>query len=231
MNDPLEGRYLLDRSKSADKGPGTGLLHKLFLRAREHYDDREPKLTFISSFTRKKDDLDLWRNYCGGHGVCFRFVPPPALAFYNVAYGEEKANGVLAELAWALKPIFKETLEPDSALCARALAHLRPVLHLVKAEGHSAEEEVRLIETRDNWNDVGIDKKDDPKEGSRLYVVKEGFLFRDPDQVAEVMLGPLADKYQLLQGVDLFLKEVQIRLHRNLLNDITVTYSRHNLRF
>lgn len=231
MNDPLEGRYLLDRSELADEGADAKLLHKLFLRARQHHDDQEPKLTFISSFTHKKDDMDLWRNYCGGHGVCFGFVPPPASAFYNVAYGEEEADDVLAELAWALKPIFKDTAKADPALCVRALAYLRPVLYLVKAKGHHAEEEVRLIEIRDNWSDVDTDNQDDPKSGSRLYVVKEGFLFREPDQQAEVMLGPLADKYQFLQGADLFLKEVLIRLHRNGLNDVAVTHSRHDLRY
>lgn len=254
MNDPLEGRYLPTRSKDAedtDKGSDKGVLHELALLARQHKTVLRSKLTFILSFTQEKDDLDLWRVYCGGHGACIGFLPSPHLPLYKMAYGEKAADSVLSELAWVVRPIL-ETHDP--ALCARALAELIPVLYLVKAEGHRAENEVRLIDTRDvpvtvgataeattgapgpaaqdSWSGVSIDDiKSDPKTAARMYIVKERLFFPEPAEYGEVMLGPLAEKYHTLQGADLFLKEVLIRLHRNRLNDVAVTYSRHDLRY
>lgn len=231
MNDPLEGRFLIEYAKENLRllRPSTRCFSDLFKRGGD-YHPLGARLIFIASFSRREDDLDLWRNYCKGHGVSFGFIPGSNADYYRVDYGKEIAESLLAELSWAIKPI---TDSRNQELCARAIDILRPVLYLVKADGHRSDEEVRLIEKRDgSSNDIRLhEEMNDPQKNARLYVTKKEFFFHVPNEWGEVLIGPLAKTLEYSQGKDAFLKEVKFRLAQNGITDIQVVQSRHDLRY
>jgi hypothetical protein len=235
MNDPWEGSYLIDRSKashSRDSNPARAKLNELFEKSDKRNEngiafDLEP--IFICSFSVSIDDLDLWRHYCSGHGVCLKFSPPVRRPFYKVEYGEDAANKVLDELAWAVGPILKKE---SPALNYEARSIVRPICYLFKSEAHASDKEFRLIESDQKWKDIRMTSfASDGKEVNRLYILVKNFFYSSDSEHDTVIVGPLAETLDVERGHQAYAKEVKYRLSRFGLGHIPVRGSRYQLRY
>ena len=235
MNDPLEGLFLSERSRHwniQDSKNPKALMSELFKEDLEsdYINEFDAGPIFISSFSSKPDDLDLWRLYCNGHGVCLKFSPPSHKTFYRVEYGDKAVDSTLDELAWVIEPILAR--KSPSLLNSRARTLVRPLCFLFKSEGHKTDEEFRLIESHQDWKDVQMtNAAPDGKNINRLYIRHRQFFFSSHGVHDEVIVGPLASSpLEATRGHGAYIKEVKWRLNKLGLGRIPVKRSRHILR-
>lgn len=244
MNDPSEGMSLqtLIDAKEYDAE-----LQKIAQFMKEILDQRarltRDASTYMASFTKASDRLDLWRAYgSDGDGFCLKIDITQAdrhiwsqakidiesgidgesekaqlYKLYNIKYEESEKREKLEELLTALKPLYDIT----SSLPSKVLAEIKKtvfymlgeVVYLFKDEQYSSEKEVRMFQ-RLSLNEVCIDESDIGK----LYKPTGPILFTGKD--SEIMIGP---KVENPRAVELSLRK---RLQINGFGNTDVTHSK-----
>ncbi|MBY7955497.1 SEL1-like repeat protein [Vibrio fluvialis] len=244
MNDPSEGMSLqtLIYAKEYDAE-----LQKIAQFMKEILDQRarltRDASTYMASFTKASDRLDLWRAYgSDGDGFCLKIDITQAdrhiwsqakidiesgidgesekaqlYKLYNIKYEESEKREKLEELLTALKPLYDIT----SSLPSKVLAEIKKtvfymlgeVVYLFKDEQYSSEKEVRMFQ-RLSLNEVCIDESDIGK----LYKPTGPILFTGKD--SEIMIGP---KVENPRAVELSLRK---RLQINGFGNTDVTHSK-----
>ncbi len=213
MNDPKEGRTLYDYLCS-ESDIGSYLKDILDKRG----ELLTSSATYLASFTRSSDRLDLWRAYGGdGNGFCISVHIKPSnthswsqastieegfsldhlssLTLYNVQYEEEQKENFYQEITKALTPIYELTsdypTELKEAVKSVVYSLLSEVVYLFKDEQYSSEREVRIFQQL-NLESVSIDES----EIGKLYCTTAPILFNSPQ--SEIIIGPkVADKRQV----------------------------------
>ncbi len=244
MNDPSEGmslQTLIDEEKYDAE------LQKIAQFMKEILDQRarltRDASTYMASFTKSSDRLDLWRAYgSDGDGFCLKIDITQAdrhmwsqakfdiesgvdsesekaqsYKLYNVKYEESEKREKLEGLLTALKPLYELT----SSLPPKVLAEIKKtvfymlgeVVYLFKDEQYSSEKEVRMFQ-RLSLNEVCIDESDIGK----LYKPTDPILFTGKD--SEIMIGP---KVPNPRAVELSLRK---RLQINGFGNTDVTHSK-----
>ncbi|PTP24743.1 DUF2971 domain-containing protein, partial [Vibrio splendidus] len=218
MNDPSEG-------KSLDTIIQSGVLdseyHEVANFMNESLEQRssltQDASTYMASFTKSSDRLDLWRAYgSDGDGFCLKINITQAVGhiwsqakfdvdtdvskdeekahlykLYNVQYKQEDKQEKLIELLTALKPLHEISVtlsEKVQAEIKKTIFYmLGEVVYLFKDEQYSSEREVRMFQ-RLSLNEVCIDESDVGK----LYKPTGPILFTGDD--SEIIIGPKVEK-------------------------------------
>ncbi|MEZ8639069.1 DUF2971 domain-containing protein [Vibrio splendidus] len=218
MNDPSEG-------KSLDAIIHNGVLDPEFHESatfmgqvlEQRSSLTQDASTYMASFTKSSDRLDLWRAYgSDGDGFCLKINIPQAVGhiwsqakfdvdtdlnqdeekphlykLYNVQYKASEKQEKLEELLSALKPLHEiaATLseEVQAEIKKTIFYMLGEVVYLFKDEQYSSEREVRMFQ-RLSLNEVCIDES----EVGKLYKPTGPILFTGED--SEIIIGPKVEK-------------------------------------
>ncbi len=242
MNDPSEGQSLLSllESKEFDKRyKSTANLMSEAFNLREQLP--EDSSTYMASFTKSSDRLDLWRAYgSDGDGFCFKIDISKAhehrwshakteleesdnddetshtYSLFNVQYEHQEKLDCLNNLLKALKPLHKAMKEVEKEVqeeIKKTIFYmLGEVIYLFKDEQYSSEKEVRMFE-RLSLDQVTLDESDI----GRLYKATGPILFTGSE--SEIMIGP---KVKDKKAVELSIRK---RLHTNGFPNTKVTHS------
>ena len=231
MNDPLEGRFVIDRSRAifADDPKKSGSrLWALFRRSRMAPTTVGRTNVLMASLSEARDSIHMWRAYCPDGGVCVCSRIPEHLPMYRIGYGEDAADSILHELD-RLVPLNVDQERPGD--CANIINKLKPALYLVKAAAHEGEREVRVMESYPSFENLELHTTGDMPPLARLFVRVPTMYFRHSDLQDEVMIGPVLNFQQLKRGLALVQKEVAYRLEESGLGHVNVTASEISLRF
>ncbi|MGB0895636.1 MAG: DUF2971 domain-containing protein [Parashewanella sp.] len=237
MNDPNEGMSLHalledDQFEPQHKGVAQFMAEVLGLRTELTLSSS----TYMASFTKSSDRLDLWRAYGNdGDGFCLKININQAgkhiwsqskfdteakteekrqqahsYKLYNVSYQGDDKKEKLAILLSALTPLYRLTNEfadkIQTEIKKTIFYMLGEVVYLFKDEQYSSEKEVRMFQ-RLSLDEVFIDES----EIGKLYKPTGPILFTDIG--AEIMIGP---KVHNPRAVELSLrKRLQINGFRN----------------
>lgn len=243
MNDPTEGRRLLQKLETYEDEDVVGLRAKLkevvgeirrfqiggqaaganLKGAREH-------MTFISCFSEAKNSLDLWRLYAdNGKGICL-VMKPDALhddhkkRLFTVGY---QRLDLCSTLDNVLQPalLLKEYVESEERSPAERERAFRAIIeahhlirYLFKVDSYSIEREVRYL-LRDSPVAADVSAFSPEKGVMRLATQVDDFF--TPETLAEVIVGP---------ACDLRVEAVQIALCDSGLPNVKVWKSTHPYR-
>ena len=242
MNDPSEGQSLLTLLQSTDFNEdyeGVAELMSEAFSLREQLP--EDSATYMASFTKSSDRLDLWRAYgSDGDGFCFKIDISKAdehrwshakldkkesdsddgtshtYSLFNVRYEQDKKRECLNDLLKALMPLHeamkKVEKEVQEEIKKTIFYMLGEVIYLFKDEQYSSEKEVRMFE-RLSLDQVTLDESDI----GRLYKATGPILFTGSE--SEIMIGP---KVKDKKAVELSIRK---RLHTNGFPNTKVTHS------
>ncbi len=244
MNDPSEGMSL---HMQIENGAFNSDLNEIARFMDDSLDQRsnltQEASTYMASFTKSSDRLDLWRAYSSdGDGFCLKININKAdkhiwsqggfdleigvdeehekvhsYKLYNVKYDENDKQEKLEELLTALKPLYEIAItlpnEIQAEIKKTIFYMLGEVVYLFKDEQYSSEKEVRMFQ-RLPLHEVCIDESDIGK----LYKPTGPILFTDEN--SEIMIGP---KVRNPRVVELSLRK---RLLVNGFHNTKVTHSR-----
>lgn len=222
MNDPLEGRRLLD-----EEIPETKDLREFFL------EEKTESSVYIGSFTLRGDELDLWRAYGrDGKGVCIatpleefdreppreehggevvevssieeiKYVP---MTLYAIHYKNEQVKNILTKLNPVLKRIWGKRAEiEEKRLVDRIVREvIGRIRFLYKNQQYESEQEARLLVDFDvSFELLTLDERNP----SRIFVESPIFLFTNKG--SEIILGPTIPEKTIVE------LNIKYRLARN----------------
>lgn len=148
------GKMRMNSIVSMNDKTETGFLEEYIRNYKEDFDEECNKYLFadkefITSFTTRIDDLDMWRLYGdNAHGVCMVFerINKDSDELFNISYIAEKSDVLekIAKLQDALK---------DNSIRFR-MNLLKKYQHFLKLSDYSSESECRLMvnsEKTDGW--------------------------------------------------------------------------------
>jgi TPR repeat protein len=224
MNDPLEGRRLLDEEISETEHL------RIFFR-----NEKLESSVYIGSFTLRGDELDLWRAYGrDGKGVCIatpleefdrnptreehggevvevssieennEYVP---MTLYAIHYKSEQIISALTKLNPVLIRILdkKEKIKEGSDLIDRIVREIiGRIRFLYKNEQYQSEQEARLLV---DFNISFELLKFDERNPSRIFVESPIFLFTNKG--SEIIFGPTVPEKTIVE------LNIKYRLARN----------------
>ncbi len=214
MNDPSEGKSLdmiIQRGEFDSRYDDVSKFMSEVLDQRSSL--TQDASTYMASFTKSSDRLDLWRAYgSDGDGFCLKIKITQTVGhiwsqakfdidsdinqneekshsfkLYNVQYKQSEKKEKLEELLDALKPIHKiATTLPQNIqteIKKTIFYMLGEVVYLFKDEQYSSEKEVRMFQ-RLSLDEVSIDES----EVGKLYRSTGPILFTGED--SEIIIGP-----------------------------------------
>ncbi|PSU90591.1 hypothetical protein C0W35_17090 [Photobacterium kishitanii] len=226
MNDPNEGKSFLELLVNIDKlDPLFDAKNLMKNVLTLHKEMTSNSATYMASFTKSSDRLDLWRAYgSDGDGFCikvnintsdlyrwsqakeftnleYKQNSEPSYMVYNVQYDQETKDKCLNELLEAINPLVVLLDELSSEIKDEVMKSvyymLGEIIYLFKDEQYSSEHEVRIFERR-SLNEVNIDES----EIGKLYGTTAPILFQGTD--SEIIIGP---KVKDKRAVELSLKK------------------------
>jgi hypothetical protein len=227
MNDPLEGRRLLDEEITETEHL------RAFFR-----DEKLESSVYVGSFTLRGDELDLWRAYGrDGKGVCiatpleeFDRNPtreehggevvevssfeeenndPVPMTLYAVHYKNEQIINALTRLNPVLINILekRKKISQASGLINRIVREIiARIRFLYKNVQYKSEHEARLLVDFDiSFERLRLDERNP----SRIFVESPAFLFTNKG--SEIIFGPTVPKQTIVE------LNIKYRLARNLM--------------
>ncbi|HEV2912607.1 MAG TPA: DUF2971 domain-containing protein [Pyrinomonadaceae bacterium] len=221
MNDPLEGRRLLDEEIDETKD-----LRRFFV------EEKLESSVYIGSFTLRGDELDLWRAYGrDGKGVCiatpleeFGRNPPREehggevvevssiediyvpMTLYAIHYKNEQVKNVLTKL----NPIVKGILDKREQIGEKRFVDriVREIIgrirFLYKDRQYESEQEARLLVDYDISFELLLLDERNP---ARIFVESPIFLFINKG--SEIIIGPTIPEKTIVE------LNIKYRLARN----------------
>ena len=208
MNDPSEGKILLEYLNTIDKS-----FSSLFYK-----NEFEVSSVYLSSFTTAIDNLPMWSQYGNnGKGCCIVFnknyfdkpkevhditdnlkenekVRQDECVLYRICYIDDKNNEYKfqekdKEIERCLKNISKNLKNINNQNEKKIiLKYLEQIRYLFKSSDYEHEEEYRILKNVP-INSKKIITREDVKPVPKLYVKIESKL----NQISEVILGPKVD--------------------------------------
>ncbi|PMN90427.1 DUF2971 domain-containing protein [Enterovibrio norvegicus] len=237
MNDPNEGKSFINllRNRSKISVSSKFMMEVLNLHSELSTDEA----TYITSFTKSRDRLDLWRAYgSDGYGFCLTVSCPEKTqhqwamnkletsmdrefdgnkhSFYNVIYDDDRKNKLLNNLLLKLDDIidlFKNDFDVLNEVRKAVFYIIGEVVYLFKDEQYSSEREVRVFR-RLSIDQVSLDET----EFGKLYAITAPILFNGV--ASEIMIGPKVPNKRV---VELSLRK-RLQLHG--FSNTMVTYSK-----
>ncbi|MHB9955562.1 DUF2971 domain-containing protein [Vibrio campbellii] len=237
MNDPSEGMAFHTMINNGQFDPElVDIAHFMKGVLEQRVDLTQDAATYLASFTKAFDRLDLWRAYgSDGHGFCLKMssreidthiwsqcklrtnaesverqVGSQQYQLYNVRYDDIDKDETLRNLLTALKPLHETVIKLPEAVAIEVKKTLfymmGEVVYLFKDEQYSSEKEVRMFQ-RLSLDEVDIDESDIGK----LYTTTSPILFTD--EGSEIMIGPKVENRRLVELS--LLKRLQVNGYHN----------------